>query len=218
MASDESSRTPPDAATWNKPCAFVGRVPARRIALTVLAQPEILRCHGGAQQRAGKNALRVAPPRPAPCDQKRGRFRTNWPVRASNVLIPRIPRRLRLAYPLRCRVHHPCGYVPRQFVYLKGRDSACMCLVKITGVGQPESWGLICLCPLRKGQVITVEGLGDHPPPTGIFVSTADYWCTPLSRWLAGVYPEKSEDEPLTGDRVLKSATNVYVIQRTLVD
>ena len=74
MASDESSRTPPDAATWNMPCAFVGRLPARRIALTVLARPEILRCYGDAQQRAGKNALCIAPPRPAPHDQKRGEF------------------------------------------------------------------------------------------------------------------------------------------------
>jgi hypothetical protein len=110
-----------------------------------------------------------------------------------------------------------CKYVHGQFVYLKGRGSAHMRLVKITGVGQPESWGSICLCPLRKGQVIAVEGLGDHPPPPGICVSTADYWCTQLSRWLAGFYPEKSEDEPLTGDRVLKSATDVYMIRWTLV-
>jgi hypothetical protein len=114
---------------------------------------------------------------------------------------------------------HAATFEVGQFCYLRAHNK-CLRLVQIASVSQPEAWGAICTDPVRKTQLVAMEGLYFSTDQLGVDPFSAnhvEFWTSEMSTWLANFWPNKAEPDTDTDRRVLRNTTQVRTITWTLV-
>jgi len=102
-----------------------------------------------------------------------------------------------------------------QFVFLKASNDRLR-LVQIDFIGQPESWGAICVDPVKRTNLVAMQGLPASTDPAQATYDV-DFWTSEMSAWLAQFWPAKAEREKDTGRWILRNTTLVRIITWKLV-